>query len=186
MDTSPGSLVTTLFQSWWLKLTTLAGPETQGEFWNNPAYVRNALLSDATGHPDPACTTNTEYEVHSLSHDFRRHVCSFSPVDVCVVVPLVLVSFNTCLEFAAAQLNSVGKDTYKGSIHNVKSWGLEIHQAEFKSQLLGTTPLGCFADRYTPHGGDESTVRCNWVLTCWMNSWLTPIVWMAAGQRWSL
>ena len=44
-------------------------------------------------------------------------------------------------------------------MHNVPRWGIDTHQAEFKSQLFGTTPLACFADRYTPHGGDESTVR---------------------------
>ena len=68
-------------------------------------------------------------------------------------------SVSSCLQFAAKQLNAVGDDVYKGDLNGVPQWGTEIHQAEFKSQLLGSSPLGCFVNRYTPHGGDESTVR---------------------------
>ena len=69
-----------------------------------------------------------------------------------------------CAAFAAAQLNKVAAEVYKDSVSNVPRWGNDIHQAEFVSELFGTTPLACFADRFTPHGGDESTV--GWVTVC--------------------
>ena len=58
LQTSPGDRVTTLFQHWWLRLTKLAASETNSTYWDNPAFVYNALASDATGHSDPACTSH--------------------------------------------------------------------------------------------------------------------------------
>ena len=77
---------------------------------------------------------------------------------------LLLGRYSSCAAFAAAQLNKVAAEVYKDSVSNVPRWGNDIHQAEFVSELFGTTPLACFADRFTPHGGDESTVR--WVTVC--------------------
>ena len=53
-----GSRECTLFEKYYVLLTSLAAKETNTSFWDNPAYLYNAMQSDSTGKPDIACTAS--------------------------------------------------------------------------------------------------------------------------------
>ena len=57
-NTTIGSRVTTLFEHWYVGLTTLAAAETNYTYWDNSAFLRTAMLNDAKGQTDPACTAS--------------------------------------------------------------------------------------------------------------------------------
>ncbi len=116
------------------QLMALGAREVGGAVHDNAPFLLAALASDgAPGGADPACAA---------------------------------AGHATCAAFAAAALDAAagayaigGDGAPRAGAPPLPQWGLDVHAAVTRHQVLAGSPLACLADRAVRHGGEDFTVN---------------------------